>query len=120
MEKKKGSIVSKHRIRYTEEFQHEVCLEYLTGRFTKAELQNKYGIKGKSRLFTWLKKFGYIAQNLIKPMSKSTSNINRSQQKKDKQNKLEDAQLKAEIYSKMIEIAEQEYKIKIRKNFNTK
>ena|ERR1700678_3020604 len=120
MEKKKECTGSKHRIRYSEEFQHEVCLEYLTGRFTKAELQNRYGIRGKSRLFTWLKKFGYIAQNSIKPMSKSKANVKRSQQQKDRKNELEDARLKAEIYSKMIEIAEQQYKIKIRKNFNTK
>ena len=120
MENKKGSTVSKHRIRYREEFQHEVCLLYLTGRFTKAELQNKYGIRGKSRLFTWLKKFGYIAQNSIKSMSNNKASVNKSSQKKDIKNELEDAQLKAEIYSKMIEIAEQEYKIKIRKNSDTK
>ena len=120
MEKKKECIVSKYRIRYREEFQHEVCLEYLTGRFTKAELQNKYGIRGKSRLVTWLKKFGYIAQNSLKPMSNNKTQLTISKQKRDKKNELEEAQLKAEIYSKMIEIAEQQYKIKIRKNFNTK
>ena len=118
----------KFRYRYAEEFKHQVCREYLSGRYNKTELSEKYGIKGKSRLFTWLHDLGYmkyIRENNIQIMSPYRS---LKKQKPDEfpgqdeqlQNALQDAQLQAAAYLKMIELAENHYKIKIRKNLNTK
>lgn len=130
---KKKYSVPKYRLRYTAEFKHQVCREYVSGQYSKSELQEKYGIKGKSRLLDWLNELGYsqyIRENAIKIMRKNrvlnlkkTKHIQQgsdSERIKNLEKALQDAQLKAAAYNKMIEIAEQEYKIKIRKNLNTK
>lgn len=131
----KGYNGPKYRVRYTEEFKHQLCREYLSGNYTKTELQEKYGIKGKCRLLSWLRELGYmkyIRENEIKIMrhykkkyrikqAKISKQSERSpEQIRDLENALWDAQLQVSAYSKMIEIAEQQYKIKIRKNLNTK
>ena len=112
--------ITKYRIRYGEDFKHQVCVEYLTGRYTKTELQDKYGIKGKSRLLTWLHELGYIRENSIEIMKKPALQKIEKTDIRLLNEALEEAQLKSEVYCKMIELAEQQYKIKIRKNFNTK
>lgn len=128
MDKSKKRIDHKFRYRYAEEFKHQVCREYLSGRYNKTELQEKYGIKGKSRLLSWLHDLGYmeyIRENNIQIMKKSRS---LKRQKLDEfpsqdqhiQNALQDARLQAAAYLKMIELAEKQYKIRIRKNLNTK
>lgn len=128
MDKSKKRVDYKFRYRYAEEFKHQVCREYLSGLYNKTELQEKYGIKGKSRLLSWLHELGYteyIRENNIQIMKKYRS---LKRQKPDEfttqdeqlQNALQDARLQAAAYLKMIELAEKQYKIKIRKNLNTK
>jgi hypothetical protein len=113
---------SRYSIRYSESFKNEVCLEFMTGRYTKHELQAKYGIKGKTRLLVWLRKSGYIgASNLtIMPRKKPKLISKKSNLSREEIKTLEDAQLKAELYARMIELAEKQYNIKIRKNYDTK
>jgi hypothetical protein len=85
------------------------------------------------RSFSWLHELGYmeyIREKGIKIMRKyrkkpkkikiSEESSQSCEQAKDLENALQDAELKAEAYCKMIEIAEKQYKIKIRKNLNTK
>ena len=96
----------------------------MCGRHTKTELQELYGIKGKSRLLTWLRTLGY--ENQVKEVVMKRTQMPRLKKPKEAANQqsleeaLEDARLQAAMYAKMIEIAEREYKIKIRKNSNTK
>jgi len=135
MDETKKYTGPKYRNRYTEEFKHQLCREYLSGKYTKTELQEKYAIKGKSRLLSWLRELGYmeyIRENEIKIMkhykrkykikkTKISKQPERSpEQIEHLENALWDAQLQVAAYGKMIEIAEQEYKIKIRKNLSTK
>ena len=128
MDKHKKNSGPKYRVRYASEFKHMVCREYLNGNYTKTELQDKYGIKGKSRLLSWLHELGYIEYAhekgiviMRKKKEKETENSERSpEQIKDLEDALKDAELKAAAYSKMIELAEKQYNIKIRKNLNTK
>lgn len=121
----KGAGTTKFRVRYSEDFKHQICLKYLSGHYTKTALQEQYGIKGKSRLISWLRELGYISENGIQFMStpkvmKLKTSENQSEHIRHLENALEDAQLQLAVYYKMIEIAERDYKIKIRKNFNTK
>ncbi len=131
MDKIKDYTVSKFRIRYTVEFKHQVCREFLSGQYSKTELQEKYDIKGKARLLNWLRELGYmeyIRENSIQVARKyrvtKTKILKRkefnSSQLEGLQNALQDAQLEAAAYRKMIELAEEQFKIKIRKNLNTK
>lgn len=128
MDNSKKRVNHKFRYRYAEEFKHQVCREYLSGQYNKTELQEKYGIKGKSRLFSWLHDLGYseyIRENNIQIMKKYRSLKGQKSgefpsQDQPLQNALQDARLQAAAYLRMIELAEKQYKIKIRKNLNTK
>ena len=123
MDSIKKSCWQSFRPTYNEEFKHEVCRKYLCGQFTKTELQEMYNIKGKSRLLTWLRTLGYIDKEKPSVMKRRTPKQQRPDDKKSKQSleeALEDAKLQAAMYARMIELAEEKYKIKIRKNSDTK
>ncbi len=104
--------------KFTETFKRQVIAEVLSGRLTKEQARKQYQIRGKSLIINWIRKF-----DLPTPIYMSEPSLN----EKDLQTKikrmereLEDAQLRAEAYSKMIDIAERELKISIRKKSNTK
>ena len=104
--------------KFTETFKRQVIAEVLSGRLSKEQARKQYQIRGKSLIINWIRKF-----DLPTPIYMSEQSLN----EKDLQTKikrlereLEDAQLKAEEYSKMIDIAERELKISIRKKSNTK
>jgi transposase-like protein len=119
---------SKWQSHYSEEFKRMVVDEYLKGNVTLRELSKKYNI-GNSRISYWLNDFGYqikkayfitvkdVNENetpmFVAPTQTSTTDTSLQKQ-------LEDALLLAEGYKRMIEIAELEFKISIRKKSNTK
>lgn len=93
---------------------------------TKREIENKYNI-GHTRLTYWLKEIGfdYSTPSIVSlpSMKKQTNKLSdREEQESLSQLKreLQEARLLAEAYRRMIEIAEQEFKIKIVKKSNTK
>lgn len=122
MERYKKEYKTKWQNQYTEEFKLMVCEEYKIGTLLRRQLERKYNI-GNTRLTCWLQKYGY---SIKKP--ESIALFSMAQQTKwntDKeiaklQKELEDSKLLAESYKKMIEIAEKELKIDIRKKSNTK
>ena len=117
---------------YSDEFKMQVCQEYLSGDCTKVDLLKKHNIRYRSAIQVWMRKFGlhdkYITvnppQQPFPPMSSEPTNQSSDQdlQKRIKQleHDLEEAQLKEAAYRKMIEIAERELKIDIRKKSTTK
>lgn len=117
-----------------------IVKEYLTGQFTKTEIWKKYTGHPEEggQLLRWLRALGYepetrqvkrrpkivfLAQG-APPTVKENKNDQNSQQLqqriKELEKQLEMAQLKAEGYELMIEIAEKELKIPIRKKSDTK
>lgn len=124
MERHVKKYPSKWQNQYTEEFKRHVCDDFLTGTLCRAEVERKYKL-GNSRLTTWLKKFGYEIKKpeplFLSPMEKSLDknqeqNVSTAKLKKE----LEDARLLAEAYRRIIDKAEQELKINIRKKSSTK
>jgi transposase-like protein len=113
---------------YSEEFKRMVVDEYLKGNATLRALSEKYNI-GNSRISYWLKDLGY---EIKKAYFTKVKDLNENDTPKfvpptetpttdaSLQKQLEDALLLAEGYKRMIEIAEQEFKISIRKKSNTK
>jgi len=114
----------------------EMIQEVLKGDLSKTEIWRKY--TGQSRehghILRWMRTYGYISDE-IKPARKepksliSTSLSTPKNHKdpfelekriKDLEKQLEVAELKAEGYELMVEIAEKELKIPIRKKFGTK
>jgi hypothetical protein len=95
---------------------------------SKEEARRKYGIRGKSAVLIWCRKFGYLEPEFLKPQysDKEMTPEERKQlaelkeRNKALEKALEESQLRAEAYSTMIDIAERELKISIRKKHDTK
>jgi len=123
---------------YPESFKRKVVEEYLSGCATKMDLLRKYGIKTKSGIQRWMKSLGYVnvENELIrKPKfgsltyscmpTKTSSNSSEDPivlQKKiaELERQLQDEKLRSEAYQRMIEKAEKELNITIRKKPYTK
>jgi transposase-like protein len=119
---------------FSEPFKRKVIEEYLSTGCSKMSLLKKYDIHFKSAIQTWMHKLGYTdgyrRQKLtfapINIMSLPTDNTdkisNSDLQKKVKEleRQLEDEKLRSEAYVRIIEKAEKELNIPIRKKPNTK
>ena len=109
--------------------------EYLTGQYSKVEIWKKYTGQDNEHgtLLDWMRKLGYISDqskvrsikpfnpvSLIMSQKPSDDPIELQRRIKELEKQLESAQLKAEGYELMIEIAEKELNIPIRKKSGTK
>lgn len=121
---------------YSLELKHQICKEHIENGFSLRDCVEKYNLSCHSLVHDWLRKLGYIAglnrrtrsayigiENFKSLPDKSKKNrlLTPDQQHIELLKKeLEDAKLQAEGYRRMIEIAETELKIPIRKKLNTK
>ena len=106
---------------YEESVKKEVVYLVQSGQISKEEASRKYGIKGHSTILRWIRKFEGSDPNLQSIMDYNTSDkkdlIKRI---KELERKLEDEQIRSFGYSKMIDIAEEQLKVPIRKKPDTK
>ena len=121
---------------YSIELRHQICKEHINEGARLADLVRKYQLSSHSLIHEWLRRLGYlpgtnrrtqIAYIGVENLSVLKNNLNKSkavtqedQQIAQLKKELEDAKLLAEGYRRMIEIAEEELKIPIRKKHNTK
>ncbi|MCC7298908.1 MAG: hypothetical protein IT244_11300 [Bacteroidia bacterium] len=129
---------------YTDEEKHSMIKDYLSSGLSKKEFWEKHtGKTEHGLLIKWMRDFGYRVPNRGKivnivsnsyPMSKKHSKkdiptttevetFETLQLKKrigELEKQLKEAELKAIAFSTMVDIAEKEFKIPIRKKFNTK
>lgn len=128
--------IQEERAHYPREFKRSVIEEYLGGGITKSSLHKKYGIKVHGGISRWMRQLGYLenggknrylsSSNLLSLPSKKANKPEPSsyeaqeQRIKDLERSLEDEQLRSEAYSRMIDIAEKEFNIPIRKKSSTK
>ncbi len=124
MERYSKKYASKWQSQYSEKFKRHVCNDFLSGTLTRRQVEHKYKI-GNSRLTYWLKEMGYdYTKPQSVPLTIMTEVFKPDHQGKDCVGKLkqelEDAKLLAEAYRRIIDKAEQELKINIRKKSNTK
>jgi transposase len=111
---------------FKEAFKLQVVEEVLSGRLSKEDARKKYQIKGKSAILNWIRSFGVAdrktvpAYFAVMKAQKELSQEELLKRVRELERALEDAQLRAEGYSRMIAIAERELKISIRKKSNTK
>jgi transposase len=129
----KGQKTKKERLPaqiFNEAFKRKVCDEYLRTGVPKTSLLAKYNIKYRSAIQTWLKQLGYvdiyqkvsyldIKNQIALATKKSTKRISSDQtlenRIKELERLLEDEQLRSDAYKRMIDIAEKELNIPIRK-----
>ena len=113
---------------YTLTFKLNVVKEIEHGELTPLESKNKYGIQGDSTIRNWLKKYGNLdweyqtPSNMPKTPEQRILELEAKVKLLEKQKALLErenyiADSKAIIFDMMIDIAEKEYKIDVRKNF---
>jgi transposase-like protein len=118
---------------YDEVFKRKVIDEYLAGGISKMDLLRKYNIRTKSGIQRWMKKFGYTdvhksteikftsltsADLKKKPDLKNDDELHKKIRELERQ--LAEEKLRSEAYARIIDKAEKELKIPIRKKPNTK
>ena len=135
-------IIQKSRDCFSDEEKHLIIQELLSCRKTKREIWEKYTGEEEERgqLLRWMRKLGYntdvitrrpnfVTNYIAMPNKKQVNTIRvetdfeNLQLKKridELEKQLRDAELKAIAFSTMVDIAEKEFKIPIRKKLNTK
>jgi transposase len=138
-------IIQKAGKYFTEEEKHKIIQELISTHWTKVGIWEKYtGEKEEhGQLLQWMRQLGYntatrgrrpnivpnlylMAQRKTKPdgsVNMSDGSFENLQLKKriaELEKQLKDAELKAMAFSTMVDIAEREFKIPIRKKLNTK
>jgi transposase len=109
---------------YTDEFKRAVVHEVLDGILCKDEARRKYGIKGKSAVLNWIRKFDQSKSDLMKAKFKSKQS-GKSIEELEAENRrlheeLEMEQLRVRALNVMIDIAEDQLNIPIRKKSGAK
>ncbi len=133
-------IVKKPNKYFTDSEKHLIVQEMLETGCTKREIWEKYTGQQEEhgQILRWMRKLGYddsiptrrpnfvskpIQMNKKKSDEQSTESFETLQLKKrieDLENQLKDAEMKAIAFSTMVDIAEKEFNIPIRKKYNTK
>lgn len=121
---------------FSDEEKISIIEEYLSSGQTKNAIWKKYTGRDYEHgtILKWMRTYGYEEASTASLTNKfrmkkdnqesySTDTFENAQLKKrieELELKLKDAEMKAIAYSTMIDIAEDEFKLKIRKKFNTK
>jgi transposase-like protein len=114
---------------YPDEFKLKVVQEYLSTDKSQKELMQEYSIGGKNNITKWMRKFGLKTptEEQIKVqivMSKEKKKSPREVELEAKVKKMEEAleyeRLRTLALNTMIDVAERNLKISIRKKFGTK
>ena len=122
---------------YSLELKHQICRAHIDQCLSLRECVEKYNLSSHSLVHDWLRQLGYVPGinrrtrsayigienfHLLpdKPKKNNPSLTKEQQQIEFLKKELEDSKLQVEGYRRMIEIAESELKIPIRKKRNTK
>lgn len=122
---------------YSLELKHQICKEHIDNGLSLMDCVEKYNLSCHSLVHDWLRKLGYIdgVNRRTRSAYIGIENFKTLPDKNQKKNRpltpdqeqiaflkkeLEDAKLLAEGYRRIIEIAESELKIPIRKKPNTR
>jgi transposase len=115
----------KERVKhYTDEFKFEVVQEYLNRDCSQKDLLEKYEIGGGSTISEWMRRFGLkspsirqspIRANMSRQADKSSKEKELEAKVQELQKQLEYEQLRVLALNTLIEVAERDLKISIRK-----
>ncbi|MCX2584542.1 hypothetical protein [Pedobacter sp. MR22-3] len=126
MERYSKICKSKWQSQYSTEFKMKICNEYMNGNDGIRSLEKKHRL-GNSRLTTWLKQYGmvirksiYLPLDIMSAKKKQVGIPGEDLSLKLLRKQLEDALLEKELYKRMVEVAERELNIDIRKKSGTK
>jgi transposase len=122
---------------YTEAFRRVVIEDYLRSGLSKMSIQHKHGVRFKSAIVTWMRELGYsdthkkvsileasnqleLAKKYTSPQSDPNDAVALAKRIKELERQLEDEKIRTEMLNMIIDIAEKDYKLPIRKKPGTK
>ena len=107
---------------YSDVFKKSIVKEVLDGHITKEEARRRYGIKGKSSVLYWIRKFAelqtYEMNKKRQPKPKDSSLL--EAENKRLREELELERLRVLSLNVMIDLAEEHFKVPIRKKSGAK
>ena len=105
---------------YSISFKQKVISEIESGKLTKEGARKLYGIGGGSVINGWIKKFGklHLLNKVVRiELKDEVSKLKQlEKEKKALESALANAHLKLIVYESIIEIAEEEYGVDLKKN----
>jgi len=113
---------------YTESFKWQVVQDVVEGNYTKEEARRIYGIKSKCAVLYWMRIFNG-SKNYRQPseFESGSSDMQKGASEKIKLSKIKELEeelarekQRAELWKTMVEIAEEEFGIDIKKKFGAK
>jgi transposase-like protein len=114
---------------FTDDFKLMVVQEYLNTDHSQAELKKKYGFSGNNCISNWMRKFGMktpdeqkiqLHQVMKKESEKTKQELELEAKIRELEKSLDYERLKTLALNTMIDIAERDLKISIRKKHGTK
>lgn len=105
---------------YSKAFKEKVVLEVKSGKISKDGARSKYSIGGKSTVLKWIRKFDDIQIDNSRFIVKDKEVKIYLDRIKDLEQQLQMEKMKRLAAETIIDIAEQELKLDIRKKSNTK
>jgi transposase-like protein len=110
------------RRHYSEEFKREIVSIFESGKLSILQIQKLYGVNNVS-VYNWIYKFSTFNEKGFRIVEMKESNIEKMKELELKVRELEQAvgqkQMKIDYLEKMIDIANDELKIDIKKNSST-
>ena len=139
----RSKIIKKAGRHFSIEDQHKIIQEMISNGTTKRAIWKKYTGQDeeKGQLFRWMNKLGYAPYRPRKTATLKDRNVSMAKKNNaqrdtnagqdfdrlqlekrifELERQLKEAELKAIAYSTMVDLAEKEFKVPIRKKFNTK
>ena len=106
---------------YSDEFKKAVVKEIILGELSQLGAMRKYGIGGSTTVSRWIAKF----KDMVPKEEQSEGSVAKSKEELEEEiqrlkRQLEYEKLKSEAFDKMIKLAEEEFKIPIRKKRGAK
>ncbi len=111
---------------FTEAFKLHIVQEVESGRITKSQASERYDILGHSTILKWCRKYGRPTQKARGKVSVGTMTkkdhemLRQANEIKALKKELEEARLKNVVYDTLIDVAERELHISIRKKYGAK
>lgn len=113
--------IRKHR-RYSEEFKKEIVIIFESGQLSVPQIEKLYGVSAVS-VYKWIYKFSTFNEKGFRVVEMKQSSIEKLKELERKVKELEQIvgqkQIKIDYLEKMIDIAKDDLKIDIKKNYNT-
>lgn len=121
--KQSSNRAETQKLFYTEEFKRQIVSEVLSGKLNKTQAQKLYGVRGNGTIIYWIRQFqGLDPQaKMVKPLANFADMKQNMADKKlldelaETKELLRVAELRADVWQKAVEIAEEMFDIDITK-----